>query len=290
MSEPTGKECLAGRDRLIAALDVPAYDQAIRLVQTLHNVRFFKIGLQLFLTGQLLPLIQTLREERSGQVFLDIKWGGDISNTAAEFIRACIAASVVKFITLVEAHQAAITEQTIKAGRAERRKANAQYPHFLMVPYLSSLDSMDLRPSSAQPAPPGAAQAGGPGDVNSYILDRAQAALDLGCDGLIVSGDAIQLCRQRFGPQIDIVSPGIRPSGASHDDHKRFATPSRAIAMGADYLVVGRPIIKASDPFAAAQQMIDEIDRALELRSPHRPPSTPGVPPKSALAAAWPDS
>ena len=91
--------------------------------------------------------------------------------------------------------------------------------------------------------------------------------LDRGCDGLIVSGDAIKACRERF-PDADIVSPGIRPAGASVSDHKRSATPGEAIRLGADYLVVGRPVLNAESPRAAAQKIIDEIDAALEPQTP----------------------
>ena len=86
--------------------------------------------------------------------------------------------------------------------------------------------------------------------------------LGYGCDGLIVSGDAIGACRERFGDSCTIVSPGIRPEGMSSDDHKRFTTPTEAIRLGADYLVVGRPITQAQDPKSAAQNIIDEIERA----------------------------
>lgn len=237
------------KDRLIVALDVPDQGEAIHLVRELDNVTFFKIGLQLFLTG-VLPLIDELRKQRDGQVFLDIKWGGDIANTAGDFMRACIDSSIVKFITLIDAAGIAITKQTIEAGKAVRKERNVEYPHFLMVPYLSSLDSDDLH------------QTQGRNDLNSYIKERSEAMLGLGCDGLIVSGDAIMLCRHYFGNDIDIVSPGIRPQWASHDDHKRFTTPSQAIEMGADYLVVGRPIIKARDKKGAAQRIIEEIEQA----------------------------
>ena len=80
---------------------------------------------------------------------------------------------------------------------------------------------------------------------------------------MIVSGDAIKACRERF-PNADIVSPGIRPAWSGSDDHKRLTTPAEAIRMGSDYLVVGRPITKSDDPFAAAQAIIDEMDEALD--------------------------
>ena len=257
------KDRLNGADRLIVALDVASQTEALEVIQALTNVSFFKIGLRLLLNGQVMRLIETLREERNGRIFLDIKWGGDIGNTASEFVQACIESSVVKFMTLIEAASTAITQQTIAAGKEARRAANVSDPHFLMVPYLSSLDATDLN------------QTQGKSDLNQYIVERGRAMLALGCDGLIVSGDAIRACRQEFGDGIDIVSPGIRPEWASQNDHKRFTTPAEAIEMGADYLVVGRPIIKAGDKLKAARSVIDEIDKALEKRD-SKPGGTSG--------------
>jgi orotidine-5'-phosphate decarboxylase len=120
------------------------------------------------------------------------------------------------------------------------------------VPFLSSLDAHDLGET------PDAA-----GDLETYILERAKRAIDAGCDGVIASGAAIKWCRAAFPHPTFIVSPGIRPAGATTDDHKRHTTPADAIRFGADYLVVGRPILRAPDPRAAADGVIREIDTAL---------------------------
>jgi orotidine-5'-phosphate decarboxylase len=95
------------------------------------------------------------------------------------------------------------------------------------------------------------------------VLTRAKAAIDAGCDGVIASGPAIEWCRTALPPPTLIVSPGIRPDGATTDDHKRHTTPAEAIRFGADYLVVGRPILRAADPRDAAERVIREIDAAL---------------------------
>jgi len=240
---------LAGKDRLIVALDVPTHAEAMALVKKLDNVSFFKVGLRLFMAGNIIGFIEKLGKERQRSVFVDIKIGGDIGNTITRFVRDCMETKIVKFLTLVEARLTAITIETVKAARAAR---GAQPdPRLLMVPYLSSLDASDLQLVE------------GYTDLNAYIVARAKEMLEAGCDGLIVSGDAIKLCRNQFGPKIDIVSPGIRPAGSSHDDHKRYTTPSQAIALGSDYLVVGRPIINAPKPRDAAQRIIDEIDEQL---------------------------
>jgi orotidine-5'-phosphate decarboxylase len=233
---------LRGKDRIIVALDVPTVDEALVSVERLDNISFFKVGLQLFMTGGLPDLLHALRNKR---VFVDLKLPGDISNTIAAVIDACVNMNV-ELLTLSES----MPLPAIRAARAARAARNSSHPKFLTVPVLSSLDASDLP-----------AGAGGENGVEAVIVKRAQAALDAGCDGIIASGDAIQVCRRAF-PSTLIVSPGIRPSGASTDDHKRHTTPTEAIRLGADYLVIGRPILKAPDPRAAAQRIIEEIDQA----------------------------
>lgn len=242
---------LTGKDRLIVALDVSTHERAFELVDKLDNVSFFKVGLQLFLAGDVLGFIQKLQARRAGQggVFVDLKLSGDIGNTIMRLVEGCVALNV-KFITLVESVPLAITLSTVQAARNAR--GTARDPRLLMVPLLSSLGADDLQ------------QVGIGADVNAYIVERGKVMLSHGCDGLIVSGDAIRACRDAFGPTVDIVSPGIRPDWAASDDHKRHTTPAEAIRAGADYLVVGRPVTKDTDPRTAAQRVIEEIDEALE--------------------------
>ena len=114
---------------------------------------------------------------------------------------------------------------------------------------LSSLDAADL--SAVAP--------GGTNlSVDEYIVSRAAASLQAGCDGVIVSGSAIACCRRQFDRSVVIVSPGIRPAGSSADDQKRHTTPAEAIRLGSDYLVVGRPIMSDPDPRRAAARVINE--------------------------------
>lgn len=230
---------------------MPTHDQALTLVEALDNVSFFKVGLQLFMEGDVLGLIQRIQDRRAqtGGVFLDLKLGGDIGNTITKLVDACLRLNV-KFLTLVESVPQAITVTTVQAIRTAR--GSAQVPRVLMVPYLSSLDADDLKRSGIDE------------DLDKFILDRARVMVGHGCDGLIVSGSAIKRCRDFFGSSVDIVSPGIRPSWAKADDQKRLTTPTDAIRLGADYLVVGRPIIANVDPRGAAQKIIDEIDATLD--------------------------
>ena len=245
---------LSGKDRLIVALDVPTNEEAIRLVEKLENTSFFKVGLELFLAGNLLGFIKELQGRRSGLggVFVDLKLSGDIGNTIARFIEGCMALNV-KFITLTESLPYVMTIRTIQT--ALKTRGVAEHPKILMVPLLSSLSDDDLRSEGIQGT-----------DSKQYILERGEKLLAEGCDGLIVSGDAIKACRERF-PHADIVSPGIRPAWAATDDHKRITTPADAIRMGSDYLVVGRPITQSDDPHHAAKMIIEEMDEALESRN-----------------------
>lgn len=232
-----------GKDSLIVALDVPTVNAALKMVETLDNVSFFKVGLQLFMTGELPKLLKALRQKA---VFVDLKVPGDIANTISSVIDLCITMGV-KFLTLSES----MPISAIRAAKVARDSHGSKTPEFLTVPFLSSLDRDDLRAMT------------GNDDVTTLILTRAHAALEAGCDGVVASGQEIKVCRTAF-PKTIIVSPGIRPSGFSSDDHKRFTTPREAILLGADYLVVGRPILKSKAPRQAAESIIAEIDQALE--------------------------
>lgn len=232
-----------GQKSLIVALDVPTVSEALDAVKALDGVvSFFKVGLQLFMTGELPRLLEALREK---DVFVDLKLPGDIANTIASVVDLCVSMGV-RFLTLSESMPPA----AIGAAKAAREKRNSKTPEFLTVPFLSSLNRDDLRAMT------------GSEDVNEFILRRARAALQAGCDGMIASGQEIRLCRQTF-PDAIIVSPGIRPQGSKSDDHKRFTTPTEAILLGSDYLVVGRPILQSNSPRDAATAIIEEINQAL---------------------------
>jgi orotidine-5'-phosphate decarboxylase len=245
MSAPRGEE------RLIVALDVPAQDDALRLVEDLDGVvSFFKVGLELFMGGAMWDLVERLARER--RVFVDLKIPDDIGETIRRAV-ALPAGLGVRFLTF-SAHLPA----TIAAAVAAR--AGREHPKLLGVPLLSSLDGADLRGIFGEGAP----------DVDAYVERRARTMVGAGCDGLIASGGSIGKLRSLFPRDVILVSPGIRPGGSAADDHKRLATPSEAVAMGADYLVVGRPIRNAPDRAArrrVASGIIEEMDAAFERRS-----------------------
>ncbi len=241
---------LTGKDRLIFALDVPSNVEAMRLVNDLDGVvSFFKIGWELFLSGGLAELLHELKREK--QVFVDLKLPSDINETIGRVIKLGVDFGI-EFFTLS-------FSTDIKAIAAARdARGDAKKPKLLTVPLASHMGPQEF-----------AEQYGAhPSTMNSVLQTRARQMMDSGCDGLVVSGSTIKLFREMYPPnEAILVSPAIRPEGSSPDDHKRFCTPSEAIAMGADFLVVGRPIRDAPNRRKAAEEIITEIDSALERRA-----------------------
>ena len=236
-----------GEDCLIVALDLPTPEKALDVVKELERVRFFKIGLHLVFSD-MWALISDILKVRGGNVFFDLKLAGDIASTITALINGCVNNNV-KFITLSETYVSAVTNHTLEAARAAR--GQHENPRLLMVPVLSSIDGAELLKTD------------GTADVTGTIVERGKVLLKRGCDGIVVSGEAILACREQLPPEIDIVSPGIRPAWASTDDHKRITTPAEAIRYGADYLVVGRPILNHPNRQEAVDMIIDEINEAL---------------------------
>jgi orotidine-5'-phosphate decarboxylase len=229
---------LDARDRLILALDVPSVAAAENLVERLGDtVSFYKVGYQLAFAGGL-PFAETL--VRAGkQVFLDLKLH-DIGNTVARGVES-VARLGATFLT-VHAYP-----QTMKAAVEARGEAGLR---ILAVTVLTSYDDADL------------AAAGYDFTVTELVAERAAQARDIGVDGLVCSAEEVNNLRPVVGSGLMLVTPGIRPAGADVGDQKRVMTPARAIAAGADYLVVGRPIVAASDPQAAAAAIVAEIAAA----------------------------
>jgi orotidine-5'-phosphate decarboxylase len=228
----------APRDRLIVALDVPSIPAAAALVERLGDtVSFYKIGYQLAFAGGI-ALAETL-VGAGKQVFLDLKLH-DIGNTVEKGVES-VARMGATFVT-VHAYP-----QTMKAAVAARGGAGLR---ILAVTVLTSYDDADLE------------AAGYALGVSSLVARRAAQAREFGVDGLVCSAEEAAALRSLVGTSMALVTPGIRPAGAAAGDQKRVMTPSRAIAAGADYLVVGRPIVAAADPKAAAEAIVAEIAAA----------------------------
>jgi orotidine-5'-phosphate decarboxylase len=229
---------LSARERLIVALDVASVATAEAIVARLgDSVWFYKIGYQLAFAGGL-PFAARLVASGK-QVFLDLKLH-DIGNTVTKGVES-VAQMGATFLT-VHAYP-----QTMKAA-VEGKKASKL--RILAVTVLTSYDDADL------------AAAGYEMNVKELATVRAAQARDIGVDGLVCSPEEAESLRAIVGPGMVLVTPGIRPAGSAAGDQKRVMTPARAIDAGADYLVVGRPVLEARDPKAAADSMVAEIDQA----------------------------
>jgi orotidine-5'-phosphate decarboxylase len=227
------------RDRLIVALDVPTAGDAEAMIQRLGaSVTFYKIGLQLIFAGGI-ELAKRLSQEGK-QVFLDVKLL-DIDNTVAGAVDT-IARLGVTFLT-VHAYPKAMRAAVLARGSASLK--------LLGVTVLTSMDEADL------------AAAGYAGSVSALVAARAADARAAGMDGIVASPAEATAIRAIVGPDMAIVTPGIRPAGSAAGDQKRIATPASAIGAGADYLVVGRPVTGAPDPKRAADDIVAEIETAL---------------------------
>jgi len=225
---------LTPRERLIVALDVSSVEAARALVTRLgETVSFYKIGYQLGLAGGF-----SYAQELTGvgkKLFLDLKLH-DIGNTVGEGVKSA-ARLGASFLT-VHAYP-----PTMKAAVAARQGDL----RILAVTVLTSYNDADL------------AAAGYDLTVPELVAARAAQARDIGVDGLVCSAQEAAKVRAIIGSRLALVTPGIRPLGAAAGDQKRIATPAAAIAAGADYLVVGRPILAADDPKAAAAAIVMEI-------------------------------
>jgi orotidine-5'-phosphate decarboxylase len=227
-------------DRLIVALDLPSVEAADAMVTRLGDaVSFYKIGYQLAFAGGL-AFAQKLAGAGK-QVFLDLKLH-DIGNTVGKGVES-VARLGATFLT-VHAYP-----QTMKAAVDARGSSDLR---LLAVTVLTSYDDADL------------AAAGYDFTVAELVAERAAQARDMGVDGIVCSAAEAAGLRKIVGHAVTLVTPGIRPAGADSGDQKRIMTPAAAVAAGADYLVVGRPILDAADPKAAALAIVAEIADAAQ--------------------------
>src|SRR5258705_5207397 len=230
---------IASRARLIVPLDLPGIAEAEAMVARLgDSVTFYKIGYQLAYAGGL-PLVGRLTAAGK-KVFVDLKLH-DIGNTVSRGVES-VAALGTTFLT-VHAYP-----QTMKAAVEGRAGSSMK---ILAVTVLTSYDDGDLHAAGYRLS------------VSDLVEARAQQAQVLGVDGLVSSPEEATTLRKIVGHQMHLVTPGIRPAGSATGDQKRIMTPARAIAAGADYLVVARPVMEAADPKAAADAIQAEIAQAL---------------------------
>jgi len=234
---------ITAKDRLIVALDMPTLEGAQRLVAKLgDSVSFYKVGLELLFSGGL-NLARQLKGEGK-RVFLDMKLL-DIGNTVERAV-ANATEFGADFLT-VHGHDLKTLRAAVSGRGASRLK-------LLAVTVLTNLTADDLRQQGATLSP------------SDLVLQRAQYAHESGFDGVIASGQEAFRIREAVGPNFLIVTPGIRLTGSATDDQERITTPDRAIAAGADYIVVGRPITQADDPKVVAETYIQHIREARTAR------------------------
>lgn len=228
----------AARERVIVALDYPDSGQALGLVERLDGlIQWFKVGLELYLSeGN--TVVDAIRS-KGHSVFLDIKLH-DIPNTVAGAVRSASRAGA-QMLTVHAGGGPAML-----AAAAEAAAGLPTAPKLLAVTVLTSMDQAQLRAVGILDSPA------------EQVLRLARMGWDAGIRGFVSSAEEVAAMRRSF-PEATLVIPGIRPAGTTVGDQRRVATPAAAIASGADYLVIGRPITQATDPAAAAAAILAEI-------------------------------
>lgn len=232
------------QDRLIVALDVPGLEEARALVERLRGIAStFKVGSQLFTAAG--PAAVELVRAEGGRVFLDLKYH-DIPATVGSAVRAA-ARLGVSWLTVHASGGSAM----LRAAATAAAEAGRERPRVLAVTVLTSLDRAVLHRELQVPLA-----------VAGHVVHLAGLAREAGCDGVVAAPHEAGRIRALLGRECLVVTPGIRPSGADAGDQARTATPAAARRAGADYVVVGRPIIEAPDPAAAATAIVEELAAA----------------------------
>lgn len=242
------KLSLSPRERVLTALDVPDLDAALALVTQLRGrVGGFKVGLELCSAAGA-PQVVAAVSSAGGSLFLDLKLH-DIPNTVASTVRAiCALGPAVRMLTLHCSGGSAMLQAAAEAARA----AGPQRPLLLGVTVLTSLDEQALHE-----------ELGVSVSLADHVLRMARLAQSSGLDGVVASPLEAPVIRQALGPDLLIVTPGVRPLWAAGGDQRRTLTPTEALRAGADYLVIGRPITvppaSIGSPAAAAEQIAADL-------------------------------
>ena len=234
-------------ERLIVALDVNSRDSALSLVQALRpRVQRFKVGLELFTACG--PALVREILDKGGQVFLDLKFH-DIPSTVA---RAAVSAARlgVGMFTIHLSGGPLMARRAADELEAHCQVYRVQRPKILGVTVLTSLSPADLE------------ELGVGRSVEDQVVALAEMGKAAGLDGVVCSPLEARLIREVCGREFLVVTPGIRPEGSEPDDQSRTLSPKVALEAGADFLVVGRPIVKADDPLEAAENILLQMDGA----------------------------
>lgn len=227
------------KSKLIVALDIPEEIEAKKIVDELHDcVGYFKVGLQMF--TRFGPSLVSHIRSHGADVFLDLKFH-DIPNTVAHAVESACALDV-GMLTIHACGGSDMMKAAVEAAGKAARK-----PVVLAVTVLTSMDKSDLEEVGVDHTLPG------------QVMHLARLAVGSGVDGLVCSAHEIGLIRDDVCKQVTLVVPGIRPAGAQTGDQKRVMTPKEAIDAGANFLVVGRPILESPDRRKAAEEILAQI-------------------------------
>ena len=232
------------KDKIIFALDVEHFAEAQRWVNLLKgHIGIFKVGKQLFTHSG--PKVIDMIRKKDQKVFLDLKFH-DIPNTVAKAGEEATKLEVAMF-NLHALGGFEMMKKTVEASRAVAKSLSISKPLILAVTILTSMDENGMKEVGIQ------------GPILEEVGRLALVSMKAGVDGVVASPQEIGIIRQRCGENFLIVTPGIRLPTGKKDDQKRTLSPKEAIAAGANYLVIGRPIKEAKDPLEAIQKIIEDI-------------------------------
>ncbi|HEK85574.1 MAG: orotidine-5'-phosphate decarboxylase [Candidatus Saccharicenans sp.] len=237
------------KKRVIIALDVKNEKEARQVLESLPEAKIFKVGLELFTAEG--PTILDVVKDYHREVFLDLKLH-DIPNTVAGAVRAAICHGV-SMLTIHASGGKEMMKRALEAARETAEKENKPLPLILGVTVLTSLKDSELF------------EIGFSSDSKNQVLRLARLAVEAGLEGIVCSPHEIEMLRTEVGPNIKIITPGIRPAWAEALDQKRIMTPAEAFEKGADYLVIGRPITQASSTGEAFRRVIAELEAAIKM-------------------------
>ncbi len=241
------------RGEIIVALDVETFEEARTLIDELSDIiDVFKVGSQLFTACG--PVVVRYIQAKGKRVFLDLKFH-DIPNTVGNALRSAVNLSVPVYdvqqkkdgqeyqpLFMCTVHTLGgkeMMEFAVKATKVQAKRLKVNRPLIVGITVLTSDKKVD--------------------NIQKIVCQRARLAKDAGLDGVVASAQEVQFIREEIGDDFVIVTPGIRPQGASSDDQERIATPKSAIESGSNFLVIGRPIVKASLPKESAKKILEEI-------------------------------
>lgn len=238
---------MEAKDRIVLALDVDTAEEAVALVKKLSGyVGVFKVGMQLY--NSIGPSIVHRVHDLGGRVFVDLKLH-DIPNTVASAAKVLTRLNTYMF-NVHAAGGREMMRQAAAAAVSEAQRMGSEIPIVLAVTVLTSMSQQELETEMYVSGL----------KVEELVVKWALMAQESGLGGVVCSPQEISPIREACGPDFKIVTPGIRPLWSAPNDQKRITTPHQALEQGADYMVIGRPIIQAPDPCAAAQKIIEELE------------------------------